>query len=569
MLARLDPAAGAAQELAVGELGAGALEGAGGLGVRVEGRQEEALGFALVLREECAAVQDDRTCPGGPAALRPRLEDVQPRARGRPFACADRSFDPIERTPEDDQRRGDLSTAPESLLCPTESQLQQRERPVRDLGDDPEPASRGELPTLGRERPALVFGSAERRESASRTSCCATRSCWPISRASWRPSFALAAAEGQRPAQNSAVARRGRICVTMLSAPLARARAAASRWVRYAALIVAEVEGGPSREQQRHRLLAGRIVIELLRELERFAEPRSGIGEVALGMGSEPDEELREHAGERGFLDDQTAGHFGDRDTRLAVARISSGDAGEVEQLEGALAVDRRDLLGRPQEQLAGIGRRAASHLDKPRKRSMSARWIGSETSGRALSSSIRARSARPPSQAFSAAAVNRRARCSSSGVSAAARSKASEAAAKALRSLRPLGRLLELLDDRRVGLDRSRRAVPGAPIGVDFAVEHVRERTMRGLSLRKRRRLIDGGTNERVAKLEPVPRYVHQPGLLGAVERVGSRAQLRGRTQHGRELAAVVCGGDEQKRLRLLRQPMDASKEGVARRGR
>ena len=199
----------------------------------------------------------------------------------------------------------------------------------------------------------------------------------------------------------------------------------------------------------------------------------------------------------------------------------------------------------------------------------MSARWIGSETSGRAASSSIRARSARPASQAFSAAAVNRRARCSSSGVSAAARSKASEAAAKPLRLLRTLGRLLELLDDRRVGLDARRSAVPGAPIGVDFAVEHARERAVGGLPPRERRRLIDGGANERVAKLEPCSSYVRQPGLLGAVERLGRGSELRGRPQHGRELAAVVCGGDEQKRLRLLRQPMHARKERAARRGR
>ena len=86
----------------------------------------------------------------------------------------------------------------------------------------------------------------------------------------------------------------------------------------------------------------------------------------------------------------------------------------------------------------------------------------------------------------------------------------------------------------------------------------------MRGLSLGKRRRLIYGGTNERVAKLEPSSPHVHQPGLLGAVERVGSCSQLRGRAQHGGELAAVVCSGDQQKRLRLLRQPMDASKERV-----
>ena len=46
-------------------------------------------------------------------------------------------------------------------------------------------------------------------------------------------------------------------------------------------LVVAEVEGGPPREEQRHELLAGRVVAELLRQVVRDAEPLSGVGEVA------------------------------------------------------------------------------------------------------------------------------------------------------------------------------------------------------------------------------------------------------------------------------------------------
>ncbi len=85
------------------------------------------------------------------------LEDVEKGLRAVPVVHADGSFDPIERTPEDDHGRGDLSTAPQGLLRPTESQLQQCQRPLRKLGNDPKPASRGELPTLGRQRPALVL----------------------------------------------------------------------------------------------------------------------------------------------------------------------------------------------------------------------------------------------------------------------------------------------------------------------------------------------------------------------------------------------------------------------------
>ncbi len=49
MVTRLDSPPLAAEELAVGELGAGTLEGTGGLGVGLQSRLEEAFGFALVL----------------------------------------------------------------------------------------------------------------------------------------------------------------------------------------------------------------------------------------------------------------------------------------------------------------------------------------------------------------------------------------------------------------------------------------------------------------------------------------------------------------------------------------
>ena len=121
----------------------------------------------------------------------------------------------------------------------------------------------------------------------------------------------------------------------MLRAPLVRALAAASWWARCAASIVAEVEGGPPREQQCDRLLGGRIVVELFRQLERDAEPRGGAGEVAFGVGSEPDQELGEHAERTAVRPGrQAAGRLGDRDSRLLVAGVGRGDAGDVEQLE-------------------------------------------------------------------------------------------------------------------------------------------------------------------------------------------------------------------------------------------
>lgn len=85
----------------------------------------------------------------------------------------------------------------------------------------------------------------------------------------------------------------------------------------------------------------------MLGELERDPEPRSGVGEVALSVGPEPDEKLRDHAEERRFFRGEAAGRIGDRDSRLLVAGVRGGEAGDVQQLEGALAVARRDLSRR------------------------------------------------------------------------------------------------------------------------------------------------------------------------------------------------------------------------------
>ena len=112
VLARVDSAADAAEELAVRELGAGTLEGTGGLGVRGQGGQEEALGFALVLREERAAVQDAPRVPRRPRCSPPTPRTTSSQARGGlALARADRGFDPVEPTPEDDERRGDLTSS--------------------------------------------------------------------------------------------------------------------------------------------------------------------------------------------------------------------------------------------------------------------------------------------------------------------------------------------------------------------------------------------------------------------------------------------------------------------------
>src|SRR5919109_1352819 len=74
MLARLDPAPGTTQELAVGEFGPGAHDGTSGPGVSVECRLEEPIGLALVVAQQRAAVEERRTCPCGRAVVGPRLE---------------------------------------------------------------------------------------------------------------------------------------------------------------------------------------------------------------------------------------------------------------------------------------------------------------------------------------------------------------------------------------------------------------------------------------------------------------------------------------------------------------
>ena len=88
----------------------------------------------------------------------------------------------------------------------------------------------------------------------------------------------------------------------------ARARAGGRLAVRpVRRLIVAEVEGGPSGEEQCDGL-PGRVVVELLRQLERHAEHGGSVGEVPSAWAPSPIEKLREHADERRFLQMQVAG---------------------------------------------------------------------------------------------------------------------------------------------------------------------------------------------------------------------------------------------------------------------
>ena len=267
--------------------------------------------------------------------------------------------------------------------------------------------------------------------------------------------------------------------------------------------IVAEVESGPSGEEQCDGL-PRRVVIELLCQLERQSEPGGGIGEIPLGVGSEPDEQLCEHADEGRFLQIQVAGEVGDRYGSLPVARVGRGEPGDVEQLKGSPAVARRHLGCRAKEKLARVGRHAAGHLDETEEA------VEVRTLDR-----LRHQPARPLEQHQGAFDAPREPGClRGRGESPCPVLLVRCQCGRPLESERGRGETappprtlcgrLELLTDGRVRLDARRGAVPGAAICIDLAVEDPRERAVDGLSPGERRRLVDGRTDKWMAKLEP-----------------------------------------------------------------
>ena len=170
----------------------------------------------------------------------------------------------------------------------------------------------------------------------------------------------------------------------------------------------------------------------------------------------------------RGVGHREAARQSGDRHRRRRVASVHSGDAGEVEQLQRAFSVKRRNLLSGTQQKLASVGRDPAAHLGQaqvpvdvgPLDRSGCQRARPSQQYQRPLQTPRQPCGLRRGGQTSPRAVAGR-------GVSVAARSKACEAAANPHRSPGSNGRLLKILDDRRVRPKARGGAMPGAPISL------------------------------------------------------------------------------------------------------
>jgi hypothetical protein len=105
---------------------------------------------------------------------------------------------------------------------------------------------------------------------------------------------------------------------------------------------------------------------------------------------------------------------------------------------------------------------------------------------------------------------------------------------------------------------------VPDPPVGVAATVKGLGQRAMGLAALARRRRLVDGRPDQRVAEVErcgpgPDP---DQPGLLGRVEGASTHAEERRRRGHGRLTAGVLGRGDQQQGLRVAREAVHPLQE-------
>ncbi len=299
--------------------------------------------------------------------MRPRFECREQGLSGVELAHADRRFDPVERGEEGDVARGDVARAPKRIVGVAEPEFEVGERPVGQRVHECEAVSDGQLASFCGQRSALFLGTAVRRDQSLHHE--------PVG-----GQIVLAQLAREPQALGGAGRRRGWAADAQLRVRETRkdlrekaeraagARPSGCRLVkRVGAFVVAEEERSASGEQNGDGLVGqGSFRFsELLFECECGAQALRSPGKVALKVGTKPDEQLHEHAIECGVFDLELASKIGDHDRSIALACIQRGDAGEVEQLERALAVERRHLRRGSKEEPVRIGGGAAGQLDQ------------------------------------------------------------------------------------------------------------------------------------------------------------------------------------------------------------
>ena len=256
---------------------------------------------------------------------------------------------------------------------------------------------------------------------------------------------------------------------------LAGARGDAPVQVEHRA-VVAQEEADWADEAQPVGELVGGAVVD---HRERRAKALRGGVEVAREVCAQPGQAHEQEAVGGRVGDPQALGPLRDGHDRVAVAGEGGAPAGEAEQVQGALGVAGRHVVGRAGQDLARVGRHSAGQLDDPE-----------QTIGLGAHRGLGALGTRPAQQRHGArdlagkpGALGR----SGEQVRAPAliggqRGRAlvgQRGGAVAAAGLRADGRALELVDDPRLGIDARRGAVPGTAIGPRLADEDGRERAV------------------------------------------------------------------------------------------
>ena len=148
-------------------------------------------------------------------------------------------------------------------------------------------------------------------------------------------------------------------------------------------------------------------------------------------------------------------------------------------------------------------------------------------------------------------------ARARGAGVSAAARSRKAAAAARPPAGVRAARRALQLGSDALIGLKRGLGPVPGPPVGIGARIGGLGDGVVGPPAIARRRGLVDGGTDQRVAEGDPGSRG-EQPGCLGGASGVRADAKAPGRAPQQGRVAYRLGGGEEQEALGHLRKRRD-----------